>query len=404
MGTEINYSQTTQNSPKKRVLFIITQSELGGAQRFLHTLVNHLDKTRYEMLIAAGPSEFRDKNYELLDQLGQEGFKTVRLKYLQRKIKPLFDLKALFEIKKLITSFKPDTLFLLSSKAGFLGSLVSRFMLHAPRFKTIYRIGGWSFNDPGPRWKKFIWTFAEKLSSKWKDIIIVNNSYDFNQAKNLKITPKRQVKLIYNGVDVYKMDLCKREDARLKLFEKASKQYRGVFNSDIIVGTVANFYLTKGLKYLVESAEHFQNDDRLIFVIIGEGSGSKELKDLIIQSGLDKKVLLLGQISNARQLIPAFDVFVLPSVKEGFPWAILEAMAAKLPIIATRVGAIPEIIEDGKNGMLIEPAHPEQIAKKLLELVNNGRLRQEMGIQAHQTVLFKFSLEKMVKEIESSIN
>jgi glycosyltransferase involved in cell wall biosynthesis len=75
-------------------------------------------------------------------------------------------------------------------------------------------------------------------------------------------------------------------------------------------------------------------------------------------------------------------------------------MTAKLPVIATKVGAVPEIIEDGKNGMLVEPARPEQIAIKIQELLNNDHLKQEIGIQAHQTVLFKFSLDKMIRETE----
>jgi glycosyltransferase involved in cell wall biosynthesis len=100
----------------------------------------------------------------------------------------------------------------------------------------------------------------------------------------------------------------------------------------------------------------------------------------------------------------AFDIFVLPSVKEGFPWALIEAMAAKLPVVATSVGAVPEIIEDGKNGILVGPAKPEQLAGKINDLLNDERLQQELGIQAHQAVLFKFSLEKMVREVEAILD
>ena len=115
---------------------------------------------------------------------------------------------------------------------------------------------------------------------------------------------------------------------------------------------------------------------------------------------MEKKVFLLGQLKDGHKLMPAFDMFVLPSVKEGFPFAILEAMAAKLPIIATRVGAVPEIIENGKNGFILEPGNPEALAAKIKELTHNDRLRQEFSIQGHQTLLFKFSEDKMVREIE----
>ena len=111
-------------------------------------------------------------------------------------------------------------------------------------------------------------------------------------------------------------------------------------------------------------------------------------------------MFLLGQIPDAYKLLAAFDIFVSSSVKEGFPWAVIEAMAAKLPVIATRVGALPEIIDNDRNGFMVEPARPEKIAEKIQDLLNNEHLRQELGIQAHQTVLFKFSLDKMVKQIE----
>ena len=152
----------------------------------------------------------------------------------------------------------------------------------------------------------------------------------------------------------------------------------------------------------------------MVFVIIGDGQERKELELLITNPKspvgdlgsplrdyqLQHKVLLLGQIPDAYKLLNAFDIFVLPSVKEGFPWVVIEAMAAKLPVIATNVGAVPEIIENNRNGFIVEPAPPEQKAAKTQDLLNDERLRQELGIQAHQTVLFKFSLDKMVTQIE----
>ena len=119
---------------------------------------------------------------------------------------------------------------------------------------------------------------------------------------------------------------------------------------------------------------------------------------------MENKVFLSGQIPDAKRYLGAFDIFVLPSLKEGSPWALIEAMAAKLPVIATKVGAVPEIIENGKNGFAVEPAKPEQIVEKIKLIISDEHLKQELGIQAHQTVLHKFSLEKMVSEVEEIIN
>lgn len=398
MGTEINPSNSIEISPKKRVLFIITQSEIGGAQRFLYNLLSRLDKNRYETLVAVGADGGSDI-FKLTDSLD---IKTNELAHLKRSVSPINDLLAIFEIKKLIKKFKPDTLFLLSSKAGFIGSLAALNIevLKYRNIRVIYRIGGWSFNDPRPKWEKLIWRLLEQLSAKWKDTIVINSKHDLEQAKTFKIKPREKTVLIYNGLDVYKMEFLPRNEARLKLFHGITKVD---LTSDTIkvIGTIANFYPTKGLKHLVEAAEHFKNKDDVVFVIVGDGQERAELENLIKQKGLQKKVILLGQIPDAHSCLLALDIFVMPSVKEGFPWVVLEAMAAKLPIVATRVGAVPEIIEDGRNGFIVEPAHSEQIVGKIQELLNNEHLRQELGIQAHQTVLFKFPLEKMVKEVES---
>ena len=138
-----------------------------------------------------------------------------------------------------------------------------------------------------------------------------------------------------------------------------------------------------------------------MFIVIGEGEERAQLEEMIKSRSLDKKIFLVGAIKDSYKLLPAFDIFVLPSVKEGFPFALLEAMSAKLPVIATQVGAVPEIIQNGKNGFLVQASSPGAIAGKIKELLASDHLYQEFSIQGHQTVLFNFTEDKMVKEIEN---
>lgn len=401
MSSEINH--------KKRILFIITQSDFGGAQRFLLNLLSRIG-SHYDIRVALGS----DGGNELTDKLKSLNIEISTLENLKRDISPVNDIKAVFEIKKLIENFKPDTLFLLSSKAGFIGSLATRYidMSIYPRprqsaaesrrnLRVIYRIGGWTFNDPWPKWKKKLWIKLEKLSASWKDVIIVNNRHDLEQARKLGITPRDTLILIHNGVDPYELEFLPRDEARLKLFEKLSRRSGKIFQADTIIGTMANLYPAKGIKFLIETAEYFKNTGNTVFMVIGDGPMKKELELSIKYYGLEKRVFLLGQLPDAYRFIPAFDIFILPSVKEGFPWALIEAMAAKLPVIATRVGAVPEIIENGKNGFIVEPANPAALAGKIKELIANDHLRQEFAIQGHQTILFNFPENKMIKEIET---
>ena len=394
---------------KKRILFVITQSEFGGAQRFLYELTTRLDKGRYEILVASDSN----KKSEFLNSLEQKDIKTRQLRFLKREINPIFDCLGVMELIKLINNFKPDYLHLNSSKAGVLGSIAGQILKitkskEFKNLKVIYRIGGWSFNDPVSKLKKLNWVLAEKITARFKDIIIVNSKSDFDQAIRLKIKPKKEVKLIHNGLDALKIGFLSKEEAKLKLFKKIGKSgHNNIFQTKFFIGTIANFYQTKGLDYLIEAFNLLNTKNQIQDVkllLIGDGRERVNLEKKISDYGLKEKVILLGQIPEAFKYIEAFDVFVLPSVKEGFPWAILEAMAAKVPVISTSVGAVPEIIENGKNGILVEPKSPGQLAEAIQYLLENERVRQELALQGHQTVLFKFPIEKMIKETEELFN
>ena len=348
---------------KKKILFLVTQSEFGGAQRFIYRLIKGLDLAKYDILISAGP-EGNDSN-GLLFNLKNEGFRTAALKFLRRGINPLFDFcLGLIEIYRLIKREKPDILFLCSSKAGAMGSLVGYL---AGIQKIIYRIGGWTFNDPHPFLIKAYYKFIEQTSAKWKDYIINNAESDRQQAIELGIKPKKEILTIYNGIDTDKLEFLSKKEAREKLNSK---------DTDFVVGTIANNYPAKGIKYLIEAAKNLRN---IKLIIIGKGNCF---------------------MPDAYKYLKAFDVFVLPSIKEGFPWVILEAMAAEIPIIATKVGAIPEIIQDGKNGILIEPKNPQQIVDAITKLLNNEHLRKGLAEQGKNTVIEKFNLDKMIKQYE----
>src|SRR3989338_6128179 len=276
MTTESNMLGRTHGSLKKRVLFIITQSELGGAQRFLSNLASHLYRDVYEFLVAVGSSG----NGDFLRVMKAGGIPCQTLKFLKRE-PAISDIRAIFEIRSLIKSYRPDILFLNSSKAGFIGSLASVFPTRINAVKVIYRIGGWSFNDPWPKWKKWFWITLEWVSAKWKNVLIVNNQNDLEQAKKLKIKPRMQTVLIHNGIEVYKLDLMQKEESRTKLLEIVTKLSGINITAKNIVGTIANFYPTKGLEYLVGAADHLSNNEDLAFFIIGDGELSPELEKII---------------------------------------------------------------------------------------------------------------------------
>lgn len=377
---------------KRRIFCVITQGEEGGAQRFVSQLAHGLNPERFLLHVVWGAT-----SGSALGRILPAHVTHATARHLMRSISPWHDMQAVRELRHQMREFNPDVVLCISSKAGFVGSLAAHGLRSAlPDLTVVYRIGGWTFNDPWPVWKKKIYIWLERLSARWKDFIVLNNSHDLDQAHRLGIVPRQRVLRIYNGLDAY-LPFLEPSTARAFLDNRVPDASRGD-SYDWLVGTVANLYATKDIATLVSAASRVGGNVR--FVVLGDGPQRRELEHLIIRYGLEDRFFILGRIKDAWQYLKGFDVFVLPSVKEGFPWALLEAMAARVPVVATRVGAVPEMIEDGVSGVICEPGNGEQIARGIIHLLGNDKLRQDFAIDAHQHVLNKFSLREMIAQYE----
>ena len=377
---------------KRRIFCLITQGELGGAQQFVVQLAKNLNHERFTLHVVWGS----DSDPALARRLPQEVSHEVAHN-LVRAVSPLRDLRAVSEVRIMMRSFKPDVVLCVSSKAGFIGARAARGLRTVlPNLKVIYRIGGWSFNDPVSAWKRRLYLAMERLSARWKDIIVVNNAHDLDQAHALRIRPRQRVVRIYNGVDPF-LPVTELSMARAFVTSRIPQQYRPGAATHI-VGTVANFYSAKDIPTFIAAAARIGGDVR--FVVIGDGPERAHLESLILDYELSSRFFLIGRVTEAAQMLPAFDVFVLPSVKEGFPWALLEAMAAKVPVVATRVGAVPEMLEHNSSGLLVEPSQPDRMAAAIVELLEDEHKGKELAIRAHQQVITKFTLREMIAQYE----
>lgn len=385
-------SEKGQKINKIRIFCTITQGELGGAQQFVVQLARHLNPERFDLHVVWGA-----QSGSALARYLPAHVTYAASQHLRRALAPLADLAAIRELRGMMVQYRPDVVLCISSKAGFVASRAAHGLrVQLPGLKVIYRIGGWTFNDPWPQWKKNLYIQLEKISAHWKDIIVVNNTHDLEQAKKLGIAPREHVMRIYNGIDPY-LDFLPREEARVALTSRIPERYQ-TKQYDWLVGTIANHYPAKDLSTLIRATARVSENVR--FVVIGDGPERKALERMIADYGLQERFFLVGSMHDAYRYLPALDVFVLPSLKEGFPWSVLEAMSAKVPIIATRVGAIPEMIEDRVSGILVNPGQSDQISHGIVELLEHDHLRQELAIKAHQQVLTKFSLLEMIATYE----
>lgn len=422
----------------KKILYLITQAEWGGAQKYIYDLATALSSRgipsrrddegsrpistglprpafgvarnddSFEILVAAGENE----KGELFEKLSPKGIKTIYLKNLVRAINPLTDFGGLMEIVRLIRKERPDIIHLNSSKISVLGSLAAAIVklivkLQASSFKfqVIYTVHGWVFNEPLSNWQKFFYLWSEKITAFFKDKIICVSEYDRQIAIKNNFSEKKLI-TIHNGLSLTDKNFLEKEEAKkilnlpLEIEEIATSRQGGTRN-DIkktkIIGTIANFYPTKGLNYLIEAADSVRKKfPDILFVLIGEGQQKEFLNKKINQLNLQNNFKLV-KIADAYRYLKAFDIFVLSSVKEGLPYTILEAMAAELPIVATRVGGIPEMIEGGVSGFLVEPKDSENLAKKISQMLENPDLAKNFGQNAKEKYEREFAFETMLK-------
>lgn len=379
-------------SSKKKILYVITQGDQGGAQKYLFDLATGQPAKNWQVEAAIGP----DGGHDLNDKLTTAGIKIWPLQRLRRNISPLNDLLAVAELAKVYRSARPDVIHLNSSKAGVVGSLASWLVRRRLKHRLFYTAHGWVFNEALNPLKKQLYLWLEKITAAAKDAIICVSDFDRQTALNNKVTDEKKIITIYNGLDAAKLNLVDKNEARKKII---NHQEWTLTARDFIVGTIANFYANKGLADLIEAANLLINENLpLKFIIIGDGELRPQLENLIASHQLADKIFLAGKISQASQLLQAFDLYVCSSLKEGLPYSILEAMAAGLPIVATKVGGIPEIIQDGVNGLLTAPAQPEQLAEKIKTLFYDPALSQRLVLTARQTLKETFSQRLMLEK------
>lgn len=375
---------------KPKLLYIITQPEWGGAQRYIFDLAISLND-EFDITVATGRVE---NSRELINKLESESIKTHIFQNLVRQIRPWTDFQAFLEITLFLNSNKFDIVHLNSSKAGVIGSLCAN--LNNVK-KIFYTAHGWVFNEPLPSWKKKFYKLAEKISAKPLTSIITLSKIDTEIGALEKISNPDKFIQIYHGVK--SSEVLAREISISKINEKFSVN---LTPDQKIIGTVTNFYKTKGLKYLITAWDNvIQKFPDSKLVIFGEGELRNKLEQQIKTRRLENSILLPGSLKNAAQYLKTLDIFVLPSVKEGLPYVILEAMQAKLPIIATAVGGIPEIIEDNINGLLINPADPAEISDSINKIINNPDLEKKLSKNAYQTVNQKFNFERMIEQTKN---
>lgn len=370
-----------------RILYVITKANFGGAQRYVFDLATTAQKESYEVAVAYGSPG------ELVDRLTAEHVPTFTIDGLGRDVRVSKDITAFFSLMRIIRSFKPDVIHLNSSKISGLGALAAR-LLGVP--KIIFTAHAWAFNEERPSYQKIAIAFLS-----WLTVLLSTRTIVVSEAMKRQIIQgpfmRRKVIIVSNGTQSY--ELLSKNEAREALRALHPALEVSNIRNDLWIGTVAELHPVKGLPYAIEAISELRKKYPSIrYLILSEGQMRKELEATIREKGLEQTVFLLGQVREAPLYGKAYDVFVLPSLSESFGISILEAGLAGLPVVASRVGGIPEIITSGETGLLVPPKNPAAITKAIGSLLDNASLRQTLGAALQFRVEKEFSIARVARE------
>ncbi len=381
---------------KLRLIHIITRLDMGGSAQETLSNVLHLDPHHYALTLVRGSTQESDMTKveiraveKQLAAARRNGVEVRVLPSLVRRVSPWNDFKALVSLCRLCRSLKPHIVHTHTSKAGTLGRLAAwlarvPLIVHKPHGHVFYGHFG-----PLPS-KFFLW--LERLLAPITNQIIALTPKEAEDYLNLKVANENKISVIHSGVDLGRFQY------RQKVREGKRKEL-DISADSLVIGFVGWLLPIKGVNFLVEAMAGVvrENPDSLL-VLVGKGEAERKLRDQAINLGLEDKILFLGWRPDTEEIIPCFDVFVLPSLNEGMGRVLVEAMAVGLPIVASRVGGISDLVKDGKNGLLVPPGDAVALERAISKLLRDEARRYQMG-KAGKRMCRPYSTEAMVAQI-----
>jgi glycosyltransferase involved in cell wall biosynthesis len=362
----------------KSVLFVSTSTTVGGAEKTLYTIATLIDPSRYRV---SGVVSLKPKGHfaGLLEKGG------VRVDSLEVRSSAGFG--HLRELAVLIERLRPDIVHAVMFQAMQLCRAVRRLGYADFRLLTSPRVNFRTRPD---------WTlWLDSLLRSADDLLVAESEATRSYLVEKRGYPPDKVVRIYNGVDLAGRAVSKAERAR-------ARERLGFSDGDVVLGSVGRLDAQKGHVFLLEAVAKLRALHAVKCVIAGDGPLKAELERKIRELGLQDSVRLAGELGDIPGWLPALDIFVQPSLWEGLPNALLEAMALGLPAVATRVDGIPEVVRHEVSGFLCEPKDSQALFLPIHDLVADEGLRLKLGESARKVILENFKLSDMISRYEEA--
>ncbi|MFH0984793.1 MAG: glycosyltransferase family 4 protein [Candidatus Omnitrophota bacterium] len=365
---------------KVRILYVITQLELGGAQTQLLSLIRGIDKDRYALFLFTG-----QEGPLVEEALSMDGLVVHRSRYLKRPIDPLKDILSLIEMIRFIRRNKIDIVHTHSSKAGILG----RFAGALVRARIIlHTVHGWAFHDFQKPFIRNLYRGLEKFTAKFTDKIIVVSEHDRQKGLGCGIGSEKHYALIRYGID----------RARFEKRDLYIRKELGIPEDAVVIGTIACFKPQKSPEDFIKLASYAKEAlPHAWFLWVGDGVLREKMERSIDELDLRSRFILTGWRRDIPRVLSAMDVFVLTSLWEGLPIAVLEAMASQVPVVATHTGGISEVIVEGETGFLVPCHNMASMLKNASIFLEDAARRERMVQCAKRRIDDTFDTQTMIK-------
>ena len=368
------------------VVHLITRLELGGAQQNTLFSVAHHDRSRFRVALWAGAGGMLDDDARAIADADVRLFP-----WLVHPIRPDRDAIALARLSAALRRADPGVLHTHSSKAGILGRWA------APRrrgTRVVHTAHGWSFNETqSPAVRRF-YVRLERAAARRTDRIVCVSEHDRQAGLALGIGRPDAYRIVRSGIDP--TEFAPAPEGRRRV-----RAELGVGPEEILVGSLACLKPQKApLDFVAAAAKAAAADRRLRFALAGDGELRAAVEGALAATDLGSRFRLLGWRRDVRDLLSAFDMFVLTSRFEGLPRAVLQAMVAGAPVVATAVGGTPEVVEDGKTGRLVAAGDPESAARTILDLAADPESRVRLAGNARARIDEAFDIRGMVRSLD----
>ncbi len=307
---------------KKKVLFLITKATWGGAQRYVYDMATNLPSESFVPVVAYGEAG------RLKSRLAHADIALYQIPAMRRDMGVISDLLSFFQTLRCIGMEKPDVVHLNSSKAAGLGALAARI---ARTRRIVFTVHGWPFNEERGRLAKALIYLASWATAVLSHEVIVVSKRDEAQGLGMWLVAK---KIRYVPIGIEPGHLHPRTDAWEFVRSHVTVPPAAADWPRIV--TIAELTRNKGLRYSIEALALLKTEGMdALYLIIGDGEERSRLEQLAEELGVRDRIIFAGFISEAASFLKAFDLFLLPSVKEGMPYVLLEAAAAGLPVVTT---------------------------------------------------------------------